>query len=154
MTMGSFTIFSANKDDLRFQDLVGATLKAALVTSAYTPDATNAGHALWSEVSANEIAAGNGYTAGGLTLTGVTVTANSTDGWKITWADPTWTASGGNIPAWRYLVVYVSGALWGKTNPLVGYVLGDTTPADVPATSSGAPIIIQAPVAGHWASIA
>jgi hypothetical protein len=47
-----------------------------------------------------------------------------------------WTASGTGIPAWRYGVLYYLGTLNGKVNPLVGYFLGDSTPADVPLTTS------------------
>lgn len=60
MASGTFTIFSANKDDIRVNDLTGATVKLALVTSSYTPDTTSGGHSLFSSVSANEIANGNG----------------------------------------------------------------------------------------------
>lgn len=148
MAVGTFTLFRANLDDMRMQDLLGATVKMALVTSAYTPDATNTGHATWSNVSANEIANGNGYTTGGATVATDTVTA-ITNGWEYDSASPTWTAAGGNIPAFRYFVMYVVGALWGKTDPLIGYVLGDDTPADVPATTSGNPLTIN-PSANGW----
>jgi hypothetical protein len=136
MAAGTFTLYRANLDDLRMQDLTGATVKLALVSSAYTPDAANTGHDEWADVSANEIANGNGYTTGGETLTNDAV-STTTNGWKYDADDVPWTASGGNIPAWRYGVLYVSGALWGKTSPLIGHFLGDSTPADVPATSSG-----------------
>lgn len=149
MAVGTFTLYRANLDDLRMQDLTGATVKIALVSSSYTPDATNTGHSLWSEVSANEIANGNGYTTGGATLATDTV-STTTNGWKYDSDDPAWTASGGAIPAWRYAVMYVSGSLWGKTNPLIGYFLGDTTPADVPATSDGNPLTITVPTAGWF----
>lgn len=149
MAAGTFTLYSANKDDLRINDLTGATIKMALVSSAYTPSAGEAGHALWSDVSTNEIANGNGYTTGGATLSAPTATA-ITNGWKFSSGNASWTASGGNIPAWRYAVLYVSGTLWGKTNPIVGYVLGDSTPADVPATSSGNTLTINCPAAGWF----
>jgi hypothetical protein len=52
-----------------------------------------------------EIAAGNGYTAGGYTLTGVT--AEQVAGvLSVTAADVAVTASGGSMAAWRYGVVY------------------------------------------------
>lgn len=149
MAVGTFTLYRANLDDLRMQDLVGATVKMALVSSSYTPDATNTGHSLWSEVSANEIANGSGYSTGGVTITTGTVSV-TTNGWKFDSDDPAWIASGGAIPAWRYAVMYVSGTLWGKTNPLVGNFLGDTTPADVPATSDGNPLTLTAPAAGWF----
>ena len=67
MAAGTFTLYRANLDDLRIQDLVGATVKVALVTSSYTPNAANNGHSLWSDASSNEIANGNGYNTGGVT---------------------------------------------------------------------------------------
>lgn len=151
MASGTFTLYRANLDDLRIQDLLGATVKVALVTSSYTPNAANNGHSLWSSVSANEIAGGNGYTTGGYTLTTDT-TSLVTNGHNYDSEDPTWTASGSGIPAWRYAVMYVSGTLWGMTNPLVGYFLGDSTPADVPATTAGNPLTIVVN-SGGWFDI-
>ena len=149
MAAGTFTLFRSNLDDLNPNDLVGATIKIALVSSSYTPDATNTGHDEWADVSANEIANGNGYTTGGATIAN-DAASTATNGFKYDSDDPSWTASGGNIPAWRYAVMYVSGSLWGKTNPLIGYFLGDTTPADVPATSDGNSLTITVPTAGWF----
>lgn len=151
MASGPFTLFRANLDDLRMQDLLGATVKLALVTSSYTPNAANNGHSLWSDASTNEIANGNGYTTGGATLANDVVSL-VTNGHMYDSDDPAWTASGGSIPAWRYAVMYVSGALWGKTNPLIGYFVGDSTPADVPATTSGNPLTVNVN-AGGWFDI-
>lgn len=68
----------------------------------------NAAHSQWSEVSANEIAAGNGYSAGGQDLGSVTWTRS---GGTVTWdaADVTWTASGGSITASHAVIVYDAG---------------------------------------------
>lgn len=111
-----------------------ANFKLALVSSAWTPN--NSTNEVWADVSANEIAAGNGYTAGGGALTGVALT--QTGGTvKFTSSAFVWTASGTGIPAWRRGVVYYSGTLNGKVNPIVGHFLGDATPADVPLTTSG-----------------
>ena len=149
MAAGNFILYRANLDDIRMNDLVAtANLRMALVSSAYTPDASNTGQSLWSAVSTNEIANGNGYATGGDALGSVVVTA-VTNGFKLASDNPTWTASGGNIPAWRYGVMYYLGSLWGMTNPLIGYFLGDTTPADIPATLSGNPLTINCP-AGGW----
>ena len=149
MAAGTFTLYRANLDDLRIQDLVGATVKLALVSSAYTPNAANNGHSLWADVSSNELANGNGYTTGGVTL-GSLATSLVTNGHNFDSADTSWTASGSGIPAWRYAVMYVSGSLWGKTNPLIGYFLGDSTPADIPLTTSGNPLNITAPTGGWF----
>ena len=146
---GAFTLYRANLDDLRMQDLTGAVVKLALVTSSYTADLTNTGNSVWADVSANEIANGNGYTTGGYTLTADAV-ATITNGWNYDSEDPTWTASGTGIPVWRRGVLYVVGTLWGKTNPLIGSFLGDATPADVPATTSGNPLTITVNAAGWF----
>lgn len=150
MAASDITLYQANLDDLRLQDLVGATLKISLHTSAYTPSAGTSGHAVAADLS-NEIANGNGYTTGGATLANVAVTA-VTGGWKLTSDAAGWDATGGAIPAWRYGVIRVEGALWGKTNPLVGYFVGDDTPADVPPTSDGNPLSIAVPADG-WIDI-
>jgi hypothetical protein len=139
MASGAF-IFS---DKTKLNMLEGATgllktgsalYRLALVSSAWTPAPTT--DEVWADVSANEIANGNGYTTGGGTLASVVL--NQTSGTvKFTSAAFVWTASGGSIPAWRRAVVYYLGTLNGKVNPLVGYFLGDNTPADIPATTSG-----------------
>ena len=146
---GAVILYSANKDDLNPNALAGATIKLALITSAYTPDATVTGNALFSAVSANEIAAGTGYTAGGFTLTGNAVTA-ITGGFRFNTGNASWTASGAGMAAWRYGVLYVSGTLWGQVNPLIGYFLGDSAPADVPLTAAGNTLQINCPTAGWF----
>lgn len=151
MAAGTFTLYAANLDDLRLQDLVGATVKMSLHTSAYTPSNGTSGHSVSADLT-NELSTGAGYTAGGVTLTAAAVAA-ITNGWKFSTADASWTAAGGNIPAWRYGVMRVEGTLWGKTNPLIGYFVGDSTPADVPATSDGNPLTITCPASG-WFDVA
>jgi hypothetical protein len=111
-------------------DLDTDTIKIALVTSAYTPSTA---HDEWADVSANEVASGAGYTTGGITLATPAVT-NTTVGF----ADPTWTSL---TKTFRYAVVYKSGSGGGLTNPLLFYLLLDTTPADV--VSSGSNYTIQ-----------
>lgn len=111
-----------------------ANFRLALVTSSWTPDPGDTGHEVWADASANEIAAGNGYSAGGIALTGVALT-QAAGTVKFTSAAAVWTASGGNIPAWRRGVIYYLGTLNGKVNPIVGYFLGDATNIDVPATT-------------------
>lgn len=151
MAAGTFTLFAKNKDDYRINDIVAGTIKLALVTSAWTPNITTAGNALWGDVSANEIANGNGYTTGGVTLTGAAATATAgTNGYYLAAAVPVWTASGAGIPAHRYYVMYLSGTVWGQVNPLIGYFLGDATPADIPLTTSGNTITVTQPAAGWF----
>lgn len=147
MAAGTFTVYRANIDNISLADLnATANLKLALVTSTYTPDATNTGNSLWSSASANEISATGGYAAASL---GSVSVATTTNGWKISSANPSWTATGGSIDAWRYAVIYYNGTLWGMVNPLIGYFLGDNTPANVPATTVGNTLTITCP-AGGW----
>lgn len=111
-----------------------ALYRLALVTNSWTPAPTT--DEVWATLSANEIAGGTGYTTGGATLASVVL--NQTAGTvKFTSDAQVWTATGGSIAAWRYGVVYYLGTLNGKVNPLVGYFLGDSTPADIPATTTG-----------------
>jgi len=125
----------------------GTNYKLALVSSAWTP--ANSTDEVWADVSANELANGNGYTTGGAAATAVTL--NQTSGtvkFTLTFASPTWTASGTGIPAWRRMVLYYSGTLNSKVNPLIAHALGDSTPADIPLTSSGNTITITANASG------
>lgn len=155
MAAGAFIIPNKAKLNLlNATNLLGANaanFKLALVGSGWTPDNSDTGNEVWGDVSANEIANGNGYTTGGLALTGVTLTqAGGTA--KFTSSAAQWTASGAGIPAWRRGVVYYSGTLNGKVNPVVGHFLGDATPADVPLTTAGNSLIITPNAAGILAA--
>lgn len=96
-------------------DLDTDTIKVALVTSAYTPNADS--HDNFDDVT-NEVS-GTGYTAGGATLASVTVTADTTDdegvldAADITWGTATITARGA--------VIYKSTGTAG-TSKLVAYI--------------------------------
>ena len=149
MAAGNFIIFGKNKDDLRINDLVGANIRLALVSSAYIPNVTATGHSLWSEVSANEIAGGTGYITGGAVLTGAVAATAGNGGSKFSTGNVSLTATG-TIAAFRYAVLYYAGTLWGMVNPLIGYVLCDTTPADIPATTVGNTVGINCPATGWF----
>lgn len=150
MAAGKFTLFEANLDDLRLADLSGtANLRLALVASAYTPSSGPTGHSLWADVSTNELAAANGYATGGAALTSAAL-LTAAKGFALDSADVVWTAAGGDIAAHRYYVMYYLGTLWGKTNPLIGYFVGDTTPADIPATTAGNTLTVTVPAAGWF----
>lgn len=146
MAAGPFTLYLANLDDLRLQDLAGAALRMSLHTSAYVPNGGTSGHAVSADLS-NELPTGGGYTAGGIALTGASVTAIA-NGWKFSTGNAEWTASGAGIPEWRYAVLRVLGSLWGKTNPLIGYLLGETG-GNVPAVVADQPLRIECP-SGGW----
>ena len=107
-------------------DLDTHTFKAALFLS--TSNANTLTNTLLADLT-NQHANANGYTTGGVALTGVTwVTATSTTTWDAN--NPSWTATGGSITA-RFGVIYDDTA---TGDPLVCVCLLDTTPADVTAT--------------------
>jgi len=111
-------------------DLDTDTLKVALVTSSYTPSTA---HDEWADASTYEVANGDGYTTGGVTLTGVAVTNTTIDYSDVSWAALTKT--------FRYAICYKSGSGGGLTNPLLFYILLDNTPADVVIAASTYEII-------------
>ena len=124
-----------------------ANYRLALVKSTWTPAPTT--DEVWATLSANEIATAGqtAYAAGGAALASVVL--NQTGGVvKFTAAAQVWTADGTGIPAWRYGVVYYLGTLNAKVNPIVGYFLGDSTPADVPLTTSGNTLTITPNASG------
>lgn len=150
MAAGTVTLYGKSKDDLNINDLLGATVKLALLASGYTPSITSTGgHAVWGDISASQIATGNGYVNGGTTLTNDVATAIA-GGFKYASDNAAWTATGGNIAAWRYGVLYASGTLWSLTSPLIGYFLGDSSPANVPATTTGNTLTVACPTAGWF----
>jgi hypothetical protein len=142
-------MYAENLSILSLTDLAAATVKFALVTSSYTPDDDESGDDLWSHVSANEIANGNGYTTGGATVANDLVTA-ITNGYKYSSDNVLWTASGTGIPAWRYAVMYILGTQWTKVNPLICYFIGDSAPANIPLTAAGNPLQLNCPAAGWF----
>lgn len=95
-------------------DWLSDTIKVSLHTStaSFNVDADE----VFADVS-DEVAAGNGYTAGGATLSGKTVTYNSSGNKTVMDADdPTWTASGAGFSA-NSAVFYDS-----TTDNLIGWL--------------------------------
>ena len=119
-----------------------------LLSSAYTLSATT--HAQLADVSANEIAAGFGYTAGGVICTSSIVRVGATTTYNL--GDGVWTASGGPIPACRTAVVYALTSRNSVTNPLITSFLLDSAPADLPATVDGAVLRIRVNPLGLFTS--
>lgn len=109
-------------------DLDTDTFKLALVTSSYT---FSAAHDEWADASANEVAAGSGYTTGGETLSTPTFTQVSGTQYKWDAVDVTWSSL---TKTFRAGILYASGTFGAFTNPLIAYILYDDTPADVTVT--------------------
>lgn len=104
------------------------TFKIILMQSGFVfnPDT----HHGYSDVSASELATGNGYTQNNKTLAGVAVTEDDTnDRCSVTWSNVTWTASGGAIGPTPGAIIFDDTA---TGDPIVGYIDfgGNQTQAD------------------------
>lgn len=93
------------------------TVRCALMAGTFAPNQDTQDY--WSDISAEEIAAGNGYTAEGVALTGKSATYNAAGNIvKLDAADAVWANS--SIQA-AYAVIYVDTGN-PATSVLLGYV--------------------------------
>lgn len=109
--MTKFNVFVENIAE-KVHNLGADSLKLMLTNSA--PVATNSVLA-----DLTEISAGNGYTAGGNAVT-ITSSAQASGIYKLVLADSTWTASGGSIGPFRYVVLY-NDTPTSPADPLIGW---------------------------------
>jgi hypothetical protein len=115
-------------------DLDTDTFKIMLTTSTYTPnqDTDDFRNDVTNEVS------GTGYTAGGATLAGVSVTYDAASNQvRVSWTDPTWPTS--TITA-RTAVIYKSRGGASTADELLAYC---TEASDI--SSSGATFTVDLP---------
>jgi len=105
----------ADAGDSYSSDFLSNTIKVALMAATYTPNQNT--DELWSAISSNELANGNGYTTGGETLGSKTVTEGTNSVIFDTTATTVWTATGGDIGPASYAVVYDS-----TTGILLSYI--------------------------------
>ncbi len=114
--MATFNKFNQFVEDLakKVHNLNADTLKVYLTNNA--PDA--AADAVLADLA--EIAAGNGYTAGG-NAAAFSSGAESGGTYKLVLSDPaTWTAAGGSIGPFRYAVLY-NDTPTSPADPLIGW---------------------------------
>jgi hypothetical protein len=118
-------------------DLDTSQIRVRLVTSGYT---FNAAHTLWdndadnaTDPSHNEATDGDGYTTGGIQLINPVVTPTT-----ITYDNVTWTSL---TKTFRAAIAVGIGTFGGVVNPVLFYLLFDTTPADVISTGSNYSIL-------------
>lgn len=109
-----------------FPTVPGTTLVDNTVTWFCWGYAPPSSHTVFADVSAHEIV-GTGYTAGGNTLTGITIT-QTLRSVKVSAANPTWP---GAFFSPHYAVIYKSGTANGHVDPLVAYVLLDDANLDI-----------------------
>jgi hypothetical protein len=112
--MAAFQKFNQFVEDVahKVHDLETDTLKVMLTNTAPV-----AGNSIKGDLT--EISAGNGYTAGGTQA--VQSASDQTSGtYKLTLGDVTFTASGGSIGPFRYVVLY-NDTPASPADPLIGY---------------------------------
>jgi hypothetical protein len=119
MAAGNFNLYSAATLSLMSAgiNLSSDNFSVILLTNAYTPAADT--HALYSDVSAAEVVTGNGYTVGGLSLTGVTWTRS---GATCTYAAQSAVWPGTTISARYAAIVRRAGVSLTGTDKLLGYM--------------------------------
>lgn len=111
-TLQKFNVFSENLAE-GVHNLQANTLKAMLTNTA--PVATNAVKA-----DITEISAGNGYTAGGVTVP-VASSSQTSGTYKLVLTDSVYTAAGGTIGPFRYAVIY-NDTQTSPAKPLIGWL--------------------------------
>jgi len=110
--MATFNKFNSFVEALceKVHNLGSDTLKVALTNTA--PSATNT-----QKSDITELTPGNGYTAGGQTVT-ITSSAQSGGTYKLVGSDVTFTAAGGSLGPFRYVVLYNDSA---TNKELIGF---------------------------------
>ena len=119
-------------------DLDSDTINVALFTSSLTPNVST--QAKFADLT-NELTTANGYNAGGQALANKSVTqAGGTATFDAD--DHTWSATGSGLTA-RYEVLYKVGTANGVVNPLIGYRLLDSAPADVAIAAGNSLVVVE-----------
>jgi hypothetical protein len=102
-------------------DFSADTFKIILMASGFTFNKDT--HHGYADVSGSELGTGNGYTAGGNTLSGVAVTEDDTDDrCEVTWSNTTWTASGGTIGPSPGAIIFDDTVTTPQADPIIGYI--------------------------------
>lgn len=114
MSTPTLVVFNSWADTLNeVANASSDTFKAMLTNTAPSASSNTV------KADITEISAGNGYSAGGVTLT-LTSSSQTSGIYKLIFTCPTITASGGSIGPFRYLVIY-DDTPTSPADPLVGY---------------------------------
>ncbi len=119
----------------------GHTFKVALFTSASSAINVAVNPATYTAFAADghEVAAGNGYSTGGVSV-GVSSWTDASGVEQFTLANASWQPTGAGI-TFRAAVIYDS---TDASKRALAYCLGDSTPADVTAAAiAGQPLVIS-----------
>ena len=112
-------------------DFANDSFKIILMASGFVFNLDT--HHAYADVSASELATGYGYTRNTKTLSSVLVTEDDTnDRTEVTWANITWTASGGSIGPTPGAIIFDDTVTTPTVDPIVGYIDfgGEQTQAD------------------------
>lgn len=102
-------------------DFANDSFKIILMGTGFTFNKDT--HHAYANISAYELATGNGYTQNTKTLSGVTVTEDDTnDRCSVTWDNVTWTASGGSIGPSPGAIIFDDTVTTPTADPVVGYI--------------------------------
>ncbi len=106
------------------RDLEAVTLKLALATSSYTPNRDT--DDFRNDFTGAEVANGNGYSTGGVTLANVATSYDSaSDEVRLDFDDPSWTFTAAKT--WLYGVIYIDTAGADSTDPVVLLLTWDSS---------------------------
>lgn len=137
MAAGKWKLYDTAKlylaDGTFDMDNAGLGLTMALFLSTSNCNTLGGTNDVYGDLT-NEHANGNGYTTGGIALTGETW-LNSSGTITFDCDNVVWTASGGSIVA-RFAVIYCNATVNSIVKPLLCVSLLDTTPANVTATDT------------------
>lgn len=117
--------------------LATQSLYCALLTASHTPSVS--GHTAWSDVSANEVAATGGYTAGGEQVTSLSFNLVGSE-WVLDGDDVAWDPS--TIIAKYAVLVFRAGASPSVDDVLLAIADLDTTSGSATRASDGGPFTI------------
>lgn len=133
MAAGNFTIYGEAKEGILkgLIDLDGGTIVATLHTSSYTPNA--GAHSTWADVSASEVT-GTGYTAGGQSISPLTVVNSAGTVTVDSTTNPSWASS--TITAKYVVLTLRAGGSLVSGDLIIGYADLDTGGGSV-STSNG-----------------
>jgi hypothetical protein len=115
---GRGVLFIVNND----VDWVADTIHASLHLSTYTPDPD--AHDFFNDAT-NEVAAGSGYSAGGVALTTKTATIDTANDRVVLSADPIAFAFVGS-KTWRHMVLYKKRGGASSADELIAYYTWDS----------------------------
>jgi predicted porin len=101
-------------------DFANDTFKGILMEAGFAFDRAN--HDVYADVSGQELPTAFGYTVGGITLSGVSITRNdTTNKVTITWNNASWTATGGDITA-QGLLIFDDTVASPVVDPVIGFI--------------------------------